>query len=67
MVDLFSVNKFYRGLAVRNNKKKTKIEWKKPVVKTYGDAVDVIKGLCDGKDIDVGDNCFSGSTPIGTA
>ena len=52
---------------MRYNKKNKRIEWKKPVVKTYGDAVDVIKGVCDGKDIDAADNCFSGSTPIGTA
>tara|TARA_B100000959_G_scaffold764_1_gene751 strand:+ start:473 stop:673 length:201 start_codon:yes stop_codon:yes gene_type:complete len=66
MVDLFSVNKFYRGPAVRNNKKKTKIEWKKPVVKTYGDAVDVIKGVCDNKELDSGDGCFLGDDTIGT-
>ncbi len=28
---------------MRYNKTKTKIEWKKPVVKTYGDAVEIIK------------------------
>ena len=43
MVDLYSLNKFYRGSLVRNNQKNKKIEWKKPVVKTYGDAVEIIK------------------------
>ncbi len=40
------------------NNKKTKIKWKKPVVETYGDAVDVIKGLCDDKELESGDGCF---------
>ena len=43
MVDLFSVNKFYRGTAVRNNQKNEKIVWKKPVVKTLGDGIKIIK------------------------
>ena len=28
---------------MRYNKKNKRIEWKKPVVKTYGDAVEIIK------------------------
>ena len=66
MVDLFSVNKSYRGSAVRNNQKNEKIEWKKPVVKTYGDAVDVIKGVCDNKELLSGDGCFFGDATIGS-
>ena len=48
------------------NKKNEKIKWKKPEVKTYGDAVDVIKGVCDGKELDSGDGCFFGDATIGS-
>ena len=51
---------------MRNNKKNEKIEWKKPVVKTYGDAVDVIKGVCDNKEYGSSDGCIGQNGVIGT-
>jgi hypothetical protein len=37
--------------------------WEKPNVLTYGDAVDIIKGVCDNKDVGADDGCtFSGQS-----
>ena len=37
--------------------------WEKPRVLTYGDAVDIIKGVCDNKDVGADDGCtFSGQS-----
>ena len=71
MVDLISVNKFYRGKAVRYNQKNEKIEWKKPEVKTYGDAVEIICAgytgpLSDTKDYGSDDGHAYGGSTIGS-
>ncbi len=68
MVDLISVNKFYRGSAVRNNQKNEKIEWKKPEVKTYGDVVEIIAGgeFLGGKDLGPTDGYSNNGNPIGS-
>ena len=54
-----------RGSTVRYNNKNEKIKWKKPVVKTYGDAVEIIKvqkflNLSDGYTFGIDDD------PIGS-
>ena len=52
---------------MRYNQKNEKIKWKKPVVKTYGDAVEIIKDhLLGGKHIGSADGYFLGDDPIGT-
>ena len=40
--------------------------WEKPRVLTYGDAVDIIKGVCDDKNLGSDDGCAFNGNPIGS-